>query len=193
MTGNLLVIADARMRPSTVRAWFEFDDGRAMVLDDPRALGRVTFHEGREEVDLFSELGPEPLSDAFTPAGLADRARGSRKPVKIFLMDQRAVTGLGNIYAAEALFEAGIDPRRAAGRISRARLGRLHAAIVGILRVALDSAIRAYCEPGGFTEGENFPVAVYGRAGEPCPACGKPVKRIVQGGRSTYFCGRCQR
>ncbi|HNY41505.1 MAG TPA: bifunctional DNA-formamidopyrimidine glycosylase/DNA-(apurinic or apyrimidinic site) lyase [Bryobacteraceae bacterium] len=193
MTGNLTVVGDARMRPPTVRAWFEFDDGRAMALDDPRALGRVTFHERGEENELFRDLGPEPFSGEFTVDHLKNKARGVRKPVKTFLMDQRAVTGLGNIYAAEALFEAGIDPRRAAGRISTARIGRLHAAIVGVLRVALDSALRAYIEPGGFTEGENFPVAVYGRQGEPCPACGKQVKRIIQGGRSTYFCSNCQR
>lgn len=193
MTGNLTVIADARMRPNTVRAWFEFDDGRAMVLDDPRALGRVSFHNNGEEATVFKDLGPEPFSPEFTACRLIESARRSRKPVKTFLMDQRAVTGLGNIYAAEALFQAGIDPRRPACRISAPRTGRLHGAIVDVLRVALDSAIRAYFEPGGFTEGENFPVAVYGRAGEPCPACGTAVKRICQGGRSTYFCARCQR
>jgi formamidopyrimidine-DNA glycosylase len=193
MTGNLTVIADGRMRASTVRAWFEFADGRAMVLDDPRALGRVTFHERGEEIELFRKLGPEPFSDEFTVEHLIESARGVRRAVKLFLMDQRAVTGLGNIYAAEALFESGIDPRRAAGRISAARMKRLHCAAVGVLGSALDSAVRAYFEPGGFTEGENFPVAVYGRQGEPCPACGKPVRRIVQGGRSTYFCAQCQK
>ena len=193
MTGNLTVIQDARLKPATVRAWFEFEDGRAMVLDDPRALGRITFHESCEEAELFRELGPEPLSGEFTLEYLIANARGSRKPVKLFLMDQRAVTGLGNIYAAEALFEAKVDPRRAAGRISAERIGRLHRAIVAILRVALDSAVRAYSEPGGFTEGENFPAAVYGREGEPCLACGSAVRRIPQGGRSTYFCPHCQR
>jgi formamidopyrimidine-DNA glycosylase len=193
MTGNLTVIQDARLRPATVRAWFEFEDGRAMVLDDPRALGRVSFHEPDEEGELFRDLGPEPFSGEFTVEHLIARARGSRKPVKLFLMDQRAVTGLGNIYAAEALFEAKVDPKRAAGRISAARLGRLHGAIVGILRSALDSAVRAYSEPGGFTEGENFPAAVYGREGEPCLACGRAVRRMPQGGRSTYYCPHCQR
>jgi formamidopyrimidine-DNA glycosylase len=193
MTGNLTVVPDARLRASTVRAWFEFEDGRAMVLDDPRALGRVSFHHGGEEAELFSELGPEPLSAEFTFEHLLRRMRLSRKPVKPFLMDQRAVTGLGNIYAAEALFEARIDPRREARRISCGRISRLHGAIVGILRSALDSALRAYSEPGGFTEGENFPAAVYGRDGEPCLACGRAVKRIAQAGRSTYFCSACQR
>ncbi len=193
MTGNLTVIRDARLKPATVRAWFEFEGGQAMVLDDPRALGRATFHESGDEADLFRDLGPEPFSDEFTVGYLIARARGSRKPVKLFLMDQRAVAGLGNIYAAEALFEAKVDPRRAAGRISAERLRRLHGAIVGILRIALDSAVRAYSEPGGFTEGENFPAAVYGREGEPCLACGNEVRRIAQGGRSTYFCAHCQR
>lgn len=193
MTGNLTVIPDARLRTSTMRAWFEFDDGQALVLDDPRALGRISFHSAGEEADLFADLGPEPFSGEFTPEHLLREARRSRKPVKPFLMDQRAVTGLGNIYAAEALFEARIDPRREARRISAERMCRLHGAIVGILRSALDSALRAYSEPGGFTEGENFPAAVYGREGEPCLACGSAVRRIAQSGRSTYFCGACQR
>jgi formamidopyrimidine-DNA glycosylase len=193
MTGNLTVIPDARLRASTVRAWFEFDDGRALVLDDPRALGRVSYHEAGEEAELFSDLGPEPFSGGFTVEHLVRAMRRSRKPVKPFLMDQRAVTGLGNIYAAEALFEARIDPRREARRISAERITRLHGAIVGVLGSALDSALRAYSKPGGFTEGENFPVAVYGREGEPCLACGKAVERIAQAGRSTYFCRRCQR
>lgn len=193
MTGNLTVIPNARLRASTVRAWFELDDGRAIVLDDPRALGRVSFHQDGEETELFSELGPEPFSKEFTPEHLLRQMRLSRKPVKPFLMDQRAVTGLGNIYAAEALFESRIDPRREARRISAERISRLHGAIVGILRSALDSALRAYSAPGGFTEGENFPAAVYGREGESCLACGRAVKRIAQAGRSTYFCSACQR
>lgn len=193
MTGNLTVIPDARLRPATVRAWFDFEDGSAMVLDDPRALGRVSLHPIAALDEMFAALGPEPLTPAFTLAGFADAAARSRKPSKLFLMDQQAVTGLGNIYAAEALFLAGIHPKRQARRIARHRLESLHTAIVDVLRVALDSAIRAYSAPGGFTEGENFPVAVYGREGESCSRCGRLIKRIPQAGRSTYFCPGCQR
>lgn len=193
MTGNFLVIPDARLRPVTARAAFELDDGRAVVLDDPRALGRITLHKESERDALFADLGPEPFSPEFTPEAFIASAHRSAKPIKILLMDQRAVTGLGNIYAAESLFQAGIHPARESRGISRPRLRELHRIIVEVLTVAIDSAVVAYSTPGGFSEGEFFPVAVYGREGEPCPRCGAKIRRITQGGRSTYYCPRCQR
>lgn len=193
MTGNLTVIPDSRLRPVTARAWFELEDGRALILDDPRALGRVTIHREPELRELFSGLGPEPLGEDFTPATFAARASKSRKPIKLWLMDQETVVGLGNIYAAEVLFQTSIHPLREARRVSAGKLHALHGAIVETLRLAINSAIIAYEKPGGFTEGEVFPVAVYGREGEPCLRCRKPVRRIKQGGRSTYFCPGCQR
>jgi formamidopyrimidine-DNA glycosylase len=193
MTGNLTVIADHRLRPVTARAWFELEDGRALILDDPRALGRITLHAASELPWLFEDLGPEPLDETFTAGAFAARARGSRKPVKLLLMDQHAVAGLGNIYAAEVLFQTGIHPARPAGRIGAERLAALHAAIVDTLRLAIDSAVKAYDQPGAFTEGEDFPLAVYGREGEPCLRCRKEIRRIRQGGRSTYFCPGCQK
>lgn len=193
MTGNLTIIPDARLRPGTARIWFELDDGRGLVLDDPRALGRITVHRHTELGGLFKDLGPEPFDPLFTPAYLIAAARKTPKPAKIFLMDQKAVAGLGNIYAAEALFQARVSPTQPAREISRAKLTALHAAIVGVLTTALNSALSAYDRPGGFEEGEFFPVAVYGREGQPCPACRTSIRRIPQGGRSTYFCPRCQR
>jgi formamidopyrimidine-DNA glycosylase len=191
MTGNLLVIPDARLRPATVRAWLGLRDGRGLVLNDPRALGRLTFHAAGEL--LFQELGLEPFDPLFTPAYLAARAKATAKPIKLFLMEQTVVVGLGNIYAAEALFQAGIHPAKPAAEISAARLRRLHAAIVEVLTVAINSAVRAYEEPGRFSEGEDYPVAVYGREGEPCFRCQAVIRRIPQGGRSTYYCPRCQK
>ena len=193
MTGNFLLLPDTRLMPSTVRLWFTLDGGRALALDDPRALGRVNVHRVEELGRIFASLGPEPFSEAFTQAHLVAQARRTSKPMKIFLMDQKAVVGLGNIYAAEALFQARIHPARPARRTGRARIHALYAAIVAVLRVAVDSAITAYALPGSFQEGELFPVAVYGREGEPCPACQTKIRRIPQGGRSTYYCPRCQR
>ncbi len=193
MTGNFVVLPDVRLRPATARAWFALADGRGLVLDDPRALGRIKFHEAGERAALFAGLGPEPTDAAFTVAHLAGWARKTAKPVKLLLMEQRAVVGLGNIYAAEALFQAGIDPRKPSARIGPAKVRALHGAIVAVLRSALDSAVAAYSQPGGLTEGENFPVAVYGREGEPCFRCAGVIGRIPQGGRSTYFCPRCQK
>jgi len=193
MTGDLRVLPDARLRPKTVRAWFALEDGRALALDDPRALGRVSLHPEQEKEDLFRDLGPEPLGPAFTPELLYESARRTARPAKIWLMDQAAVAGLGNIYAAEALFEAGIDPRRPARSLSRARIARLHRAIRDVLGLAIASVREAYEKPGGFAEGEFYPVAVYGREGQPCRRCGAPVRRIRQGGRSTYCCLKCQK
>lgn len=193
MTGNVVVLPDHRARPATARLWFEFEDGRGMVLDDPRALGRVTAHSPGEAEALFANLGPEPLSEAFTEQYFLDAARRTPKAMKIFLMDQRAVAGLGNIYAAEALFQARVNPARPAREVSAVKLKALYRAIVEVLTVAVDSAITAYAQPGGFQEGEWFPAAVYGREGEPCPACGTQVRRMPQGGRSTYYCPRCQK
>ncbi len=193
MTGDLRVLPDARLRPRTVRAWFALEDGRAVVLDDPRALGRISLHPEQEEENLFRDLGPEPFSPDFTPALLFSSSRRTARPAKIWLMDQGTVAGLGNIYAAEALFEAGIDPRRPANTISRQRLERLHTAILQVLETALASVRAAYERPGAFAEGEFYPVAVYGREGEPCRRCGAAVRRIPQGGRSTYYCPKCQK
>jgi formamidopyrimidine-DNA glycosylase len=193
MTGNLYVIPDHRFLSASVRMVLVLADQRGIVFEDSRALGRVSLHQDRELPELLAEIGPEPLSPEFTADSFVQRARKSRKPSKLYLMDQSHVAGLGNIYAAEALFQAGIDPRKPMNRISIPRLRRLHSSIEEVLRVAVDSSIAAYSRPGGFGEGENYPVAVYGREGEPCLRCGKKIRRIPQGGRSTYFCPGCQR
>lgn len=193
MTGNLTVIPDARLRSATIRAWFALDDGRAVVLDDPRALGRITFHQKHEEPILFRALGPEPFSDDFTPEHLIAAAKATPKPVKLLLMEQKAVVGLGNIYAAEALFQAGIHPAKRSNKISKPKLAALHQSIQETLALAMASAQAAYELPGEFSEGEFFPLAVYGREGEPCLRCHAPVRRIPQAGRSTYYCPGCQK
>ncbi len=193
MTGNLYVVPDIRFLPSTVRFSMELPGQRGIVFDDPRALGRISCHGPGEIEQVLEDIGPEPLSPAFTSQRFIEDARQSRLPSKLYLMDQRKVAGLGNIYAAEALFQARISPLKAMNRISPARLRGLHAAIIEVLTAAVESAVRTYSTPGEFSEAEEFPVAVYGREGEGCFACGKPVRRIAQGGRSTYFCPRCQR
>jgi formamidopyrimidine-DNA glycosylase len=193
MTGDLYVIPDVRFRPVTARAWFELSDGRALVFDDSRALGKIHAYPTSEIESVLGHLGVEPLSKAFRPETLVEAARNSHRPVKLLLMDQTVVVGLGNIYAAEALFRAGIDPRRPADRIRAARLCRLHAEIVEVLRTAVQSTRIAYMSPGRFTEAESFPLAVYDREDGNCGMCGRTIRRIQQGGRSTYFCPGCQR
>ena len=193
MTGNLFVIPDVRLRVAATRAWFEIDGGRGIVFEDSRALGKIHIHRDGEHASLFADIGIEPFDAAFTPDWFAKRARGSRLQAKQFLMDQRHIAGLGNIYAAEALFRARVNPLKPIAGVSKAKLVTLHGAIVAILRDAVESAVKAYSRPGGFTEAEEFPLAVYGREGEKCQVCGKAIRRIAQGGRSTYYCGACQR
>ncbi|MBI4902976.1 MAG: bifunctional DNA-formamidopyrimidine glycosylase/DNA-(apurinic or apyrimidinic site) lyase [Acidobacteria bacterium] len=193
MTGNLLLVPDVRLRSVGTRAWMELEGGRGIIYEDPRALGKIHLLT-RDEVDKkLSAVGIEPLSDTFTLEHLASQAANSRKPAKLFLMDQRHVAGLGNIYAAEALFRARVHPQRPIGELRKPKLTALHTAIRDVLAEAMDSAVAAYAEPDRFNEGESFPCAVYDREGEPCPRCGRKVKRIPQGGRSTYFCGGCQK
>ena len=189
MTGNLYVIPDHRFLVTAVRAVWELSDGRGIIFEDPRALGRIALIAA----DALPELGWEPLDIGFTVAVLAGLARGSKRPAKLFLLDQTKVAGLGNIYAAEALFRAGIDPRRAMGTLRRPRLVRLHAAIVEVMSGAVESVYELYSKPGNMIEAERQTLMVYGREGEPCRLCGKLVKRLAQAGRSTYICGGCQR
>ena len=193
MTGNLYVIPDVRFRPKATRACFELDGGRGLVFEDQRALGVLNVWQVGEAAALLDELGLEPLSRKFTVRALAGAARQSRKPAKLFLMDQRHVAGLGNIYAAEALFRARIHPAKPMNRIPPGKLPALHAAIVQVLREALRSASVAFSRPGEFDEAGDFPLSVYDREGEPCFVCRRKIRRLVQGGRSTYFCPGCQR
>jgi formamidopyrimidine-DNA glycosylase len=166
------------------RAEFVFDDGARVSLVDPRALSTIMLHA--PGASPLPPLGPEPTDPGFSAASFADALRRRRGPIKPVLLDQRVVAGVGNIYAAEALWEARISPRASANRLSSARLTRLADA----MRVTLEDAIAA---PGRYSTGETRDAMhVYGREGEPCTRCGAAIRRIVQAGRSTYYCPRCQ-
>jgi formamidopyrimidine-DNA glycosylase len=192
MTGDLRTTS-AGLLPPSVRAAFCLSNGRTLVFDDPRALGTLHVHCAEELAHLLGHIGPEPLSAAFTSLRFRDAARRSTQPAKLFLMDQRHVAGLGNIYAAEALFHAGIHPGRLMNALRPSQVEALHAAIREVLRKAVRSAVRAYTRPDRVEEAECFPFAVYGRESEPCPRCGRAIRRITQGGRSTYYCPGCQK
>ncbi|MBI3210571.1 MAG: bifunctional DNA-formamidopyrimidine glycosylase/DNA-(apurinic or apyrimidinic site) lyase [Candidatus Solibacter usitatus] len=193
MTGNLFVVPDARLRPAATRVWMELEGGSGLIFEDQRALGTMRLLSAAGVRALMDACGCEPLSAEFTKERFAALAAASRQPAKLFLMDQRHVAGLGNIYAAEALFRARIHPRHPMNRLTRAKLHGLREAIVDVLTEGLISAELAYSKPGRFTEGEEFACAVYDREGEPCVNCAARIRRIPQGGRSTYFCPRCQR
>jgi formamidopyrimidine-DNA glycosylase len=193
MTGNLYVIPDVRLRPAATRVYFELDRHRALIFEDTRALGSVHVHPQPEITRILKKLGPEPLSKAFTAEWLGEAARGSKKPAKLFLMDQARIAGLGNIYAAEALFHARVDPAKIMSRLRRPKVEALHAAIVRVLRDAVQSACIAYSRPGRFSEAEAYQCFVYDREGQPCLICGRFIRRVAQGGRSTYYCPGCQK
>jgi formamidopyrimidine-DNA glycosylase len=171
------------------------DDGRTFLYHDVRRFGRLSYlsRDAWEERDR--EMGFEPLSAEFTADTLLDLARRSRVAIKTWLMDQRRVVGVGNIYASEALFRAGIDPRRPAHSLTPDEARRLHQGIVDVLREAIDfrgTTLLDYRDAAGEQGRFADRLRVYDRAGEPCRVCGAPIQRIVQGGRSTFFCERCQ-
>jgi formamidopyrimidine-DNA glycosylase len=193
MSGNLRVIADHRLHGAYARVVLSLSGGGAIVLEDPRALARMRLASSAEVDAAMAALGPEPLSPEFTAMRFVAAAKASRLPAKLYLMDQSRVAGLGNIYAAEALHRARVHPERPMNALRAPKLQALHAAIVQVLEIAVQSAIEAYSGPGLITEAEVFPVAVYGREGESCFTCRRKIRRIPQGGRSTYFCPGCQR
>ena len=174
----------------------ETDEGRRLALNDARRFGSVDLIPtgALHRWPAFRALGPEPTSEV-TGAWLKTKFAGRTAPVKTMLMDQRVIAGLGNIYACEALHRARIDPRRPAGRASRARLEALAAAIPAVLDEAIaagGSSLRDFVSPDGELGYFAKDFAVYDREGMAC-SCGGKVRRIVQGGRSTFFCPKCQR
>lgn len=168
-----------------------------LALHDPRRFGSLDLVPTAALADwpAFAALGPEPLGPDFTAAHLAARFAGRSAPVKALLLDQRIVAGLGNIYVCEALYLAGIAPGRAAGTIGKARLARLVEAVRTVLEAAIaagGSTLRDYAQPSGELGYFAHQWRVYGREGEPC-GCGGTVRRSVDGGRSTFWCPKCQR
>jgi formamidopyrimidine-DNA glycosylase len=193
MTGDLRIGNDQE-NPAFVRVEWQLSGGRVLRFMDSRNLGRLELQTEAEMAKTLRPLGIEPLSRSFTVARLADLAQSSRLPAKLFLMDQTKVAGLGNIYAAEVLFRAGIAPDRPINRLEPDKITRLHRAIRQVLRTAVQSVYKAYRTPGGYrNHRDDFNRMVYRRAGEPCQTCGSSIERDRQGGRSTYFCSACQR
>lgn len=171
--------------------------GQRLFLHDPRRFGSVDLVEGDPLMTFapFVTLGPEPLSDAFDASYLATALKARRAPIKAVLLDQGVVAGLGNIYVCEALNMARIDPTCAAADVTRAKVAALVPAIKNVLEAAIlagGSTLRDYLQPDGELGYFAKDWRVYGREGEPCP-CGGTIQRIVQSGRSTFYCPRCQR
>jgi formamidopyrimidine-DNA glycosylase len=199
MTGKFLCIGSDQPLPPYPHVVFYLDDDRKLVFCDMRQFGRMRLLPTQKLFTLpqIEALAPEPLTDDFSLDYFLETLSKSRRSLKQLLLDQTRILGLGNIYASEALFLARISPLKPADSLSKKRALRLHEAIRDILQEAIDagSTLRIDLTDGDgsyFGTTERF-WRVYERAGEPCVNCGAPIRRVVQGGRSTYYCPRCQR
>ena len=195
MSGRLVVEPREAQDDRHARVLFALDDGRRLRFSDTRKFGRMVLTDHPEEV--LGDLGPEPLAEGFTSRRLMEMLRGRRARLKPLLLDQRFLAGLGNIYADEALWRAGLHPLRRSDSLSVEEVRRLHRAIREVLRKAIarggttledERYVGADGQPGEFAAR----LAVYGRAGERCPRCEGTIERIVVGGRGTHLCPRCQ-
>ena len=178
-----------------IAARLHLDDGRTLFYDDMRRLGGLRLMESGDWEREAARLGPEPLEPGYRAADLGRMLAATRSPVKNALMDQRRVAGVGNIYASEALFRARVDPRRPGRDLELDEVKRLHRTVRSVLREALEQAgtsFQNYRAVNGRSGGFQASLNVYGRSGEPCRACGETIERIVQAGRSTFYCPSCQ-
>jgi formamidopyrimidine-DNA glycosylase len=198
MTGSLRHAPGGSLEDDPYRrAVVRLDDGSDVAYRDVRRFGTwLLLEPGELEAYLAARLGPEPLAPSFTGKVLARRLAGRRAPLKAVLLDQRAIAGLGNIYVDEALWRAGLHPRRPAGELDAQELSRLHRSIRRVLALGIarqGATLRDYATPDGGRGSMQHEFNVYGRAGEPCPRCGTPIERSVLGGRGTWTCPSCQR
>jgi formamidopyrimidine-DNA glycosylase len=196
MSGSLRVLPAGAPVRTHDHVDLELDDGQLLRFNDPRRFGALLWQVRGQVHPLLAELGPEPLSAGFSGEHLFRLSRGRAAAVKTFLMDQAIVVGVGNIYAAESLFRAGIDPRRAAGRVSLARYRALAEAVREILAYAIvrgGTTLRDFLAPDGAPGYFEQELLVYGREGQACKLCGTTLKHMALGQRATVWCPRCQR
>ncbi|MEW6218472.1 MAG: bifunctional DNA-formamidopyrimidine glycosylase/DNA-(apurinic or apyrimidinic site) lyase [Thermodesulfobacteriota bacterium] len=198
MSGRLLLVGQGVPPGRHVHLRLQLDSGQELRLVDPRRFGSVQVLDGvvRTEAAAFAGLGPEPLDPDWGASALSSPARGRRGPVKSFLMDGRVVAGIGNIYASEILFAARLHPEQPVPTLPPAAWERLALAVRQVLARAVaagGTTIADFVGADGQVGSFQNELAVYGRAGEPCPACGTPIASQRLAGRSTFFCPSCQR
>lgn len=198
MTGKFVSLTTDQSLPRYAHVIFYLDDERRLVFCDMRQFGRMQiFKDPLRPPKELRSLAPEPLSDEFTEAYFLETLSRSRRPLKHLLLDQTRVLGLGNIYAVEALFLAGVNPKKPANKLSNARARKLYHAIREILQEAIDAGSTLKIDladgNGSYFEAPERFWRVYEREAEPCVKCGTNIRRIVQGGRSTYYCPKCQK
>ncbi len=182
--------------PSHVGVRFHFGDGRKLVFRDVRRFGCLEVDDPDAWAERDARIGPEPLSDDYTPDDLHAALQRSRTPLRNWLLDQRRIAGVGNIYASEAAFLAGVDPLRPANEVTRDEAALLHGGLRAVLGEAIErggTTLRDYRDAGGEPGGFGRQLMVYGREGEPCPNCDTPIERTVLSNRSAFACPECQR
>jgi len=198
MTGTFRVCPPGEPLQRHEHLVVDLEDGRTWRFLDPRKFGMLEVHEpeaGTWPPGALATMGPEPLREEFTPELLFAMTRKLRTPVKVFLMDQKRVAGIGNIYASEILFAAGVRPGRGVGRLTRKECSRVVAETKRILGLAIEAGgttISMFSNVDGKMGMFVQQLRVYGKTGEPCHKCGVPIRRRVQGGRSTFYCRSCQ-
>lgn len=193
MSGHLAVVDGTEPMHPHVRTLFYLDGGQELRFRDQRKFGRVYLVGDPNEI--VGKLGPEPLEKDFTVAVLAKRLWGRHRVLKPLLLDQSFVAGIGNIYADEGLFYAGIHPQRLSHQLTEQEISRLHAGIQHVLQLGIErqgASIQLYSQPNGEKGSMQNEFQVYDRKNQPCYRCGKPIHRIILGGRSTHFCLQCQ-
>ncbi len=199
MTGCFMIDSDDGQPLKHERASWLLSDGRRWRFCDPRAFGSLQLCPtgmGFENHQTLARLGIEPLSEAFTGQMLKKLCRQRKTAIKPLIMDQAQVVGIGNIYASEALFRCGVSPKKPAFRLTLLQCAQLAAAIREVLLAAIaagGSSIRDFHHIDGSEGHFKVQLQVYGKAGQPCPECNTDISRIVQGGRSSFFCPQCQR
>lgn len=196
MTGKLLFAEPGQRERAHTHLVLELDDGRQLRFSDPRRFGLLKLYGNGGPIPDLAHYGVDALDPAFTAPVLGSLMAGVKAPLKAFLLDQTRIAGIGNIYACEALWRSGLSPRRRAGTTPKAKLTPLHQAILEVLEDSLaqgGTSFNDYVDhigqPGRFVAD----LAVFQREGEACPRCGAAIRRIVQSGRSTFYCPACQR
>ncbi len=194
MTGQL-IFSQTPSQPQ-IKIVFHLSNGNYLLYNDQRLFGRINFYQDLKEMDFLKTLGPEPFGPEFNSDWLQEKLAKRKVPIKSLLLNQQIVAGIGNIYACEILFDCGINPKRPAQRLKKQEIKALIDATTAILQKAIHergTSMHTYVDGEGQKGNFIKRIKVYGRENEPCVKCRRPIERIVQSGRSTFYCRRCQR
>lgn len=198
MTGQLILVAEDQTKTritGATKVVFILSNQQSLLYNDHRLFGRINFYHHLSEFDFLKTLGPDPFSEEFTQQWLGQSLRQRTAPIKSLLLDQRLIAGIGNIYASEILFGCSIHPKRPANTLSLKEVFCLKQKTIEILTQAIEcrgTSMNTYVDGYGYRGKFIEQIKVYGKEGLPCPQCQYPIARIVQAGRSSFFCNQCQ-